>query len=397
MHTSPLAQPGTGDGGGLNVYVLSVARRLAERGVEVDVFTRSASPAAPPTVEVTPRLRVHHLVAGPQRPVDKQSLGEHVPAFAMAMLRHETAGCFDVIHAHYWLSGWVAKLVSERWATPYVVTFHTLGVVKNQTLAPGDEPEPATRVSSEPRIARYADQVVGLTCGEARLLHRTFDISGRHISVVPAGVDLDLFQPGGPVSDLAPGTGPLLLFVGRLQPLKGPDVAIRTLAHVRERYPDARLLIVGGVSGSGEGRSGPSELADLAVSLGVQEAITVRPALPQSELAAVYRAADVVVVPSRTESFGLVALEAEACARPVVAARVGGLQSVVRGGTLVDGHDPVDHAAAVLRYLDDPAHARAAGERGRAAAVGTSWDRTVDGLLGVYRTVTARPEVLRTG
>ena len=390
VHTSPLEQPGAGDGGGLNVYVLQVARRLAARGVEVDVFTRRTAPGQPRAIEVSEGVRVLRVDGGPARPLPKEDLPNHLCSFALAMMRdHEPD--HDVLHAHYWLSGWVARRVSERWDVPFLQTFHTLGVLKNSTLAPGDRPEPPLRLAAERRIAQAADKVLGLTCGEARLLHRTFGLSGADIAVVPAGVDLDVFRPDGPRArvDVPPGQGPLLLFVGRLQPLKGPDVAIRTLAEVRRRVPAARLLIVGGVSGNGAGRTDPDDLRDLADELGVGDAVTVLPARPQAELAALYRAADVVLAPSRSETFGLVALEAQACGTPVVAADVSGLRYVVgAGGLRVEGHDPEDHAAAVVRVLEEPGLAADLATGAVRSARASSWERTVDRLLGVYGAVT---------
>lgn len=400
VHTSPLEQPGEGDGGGLNVYVLEVSRRLAASGVDVDVFTRATAPDQPASVEVDVpagdgRLTVHRIVAGPARPVAKEALANHLCAFALALQRHPTAGTHDLVHAHYWLSGWVGRRVAARWGVPFVQTFHTLGALKNASLAPGDVPEPALRLAAEQRIAAAADRVLGLTCGEAGLLHRAYRLSGARIGVVPAGVDLDLFDPAPRPQDPAvleavgeSAPGPLLLFVGRLQPLKGPDVAVRTLAEVRRQVPTARLLVVGGVSGSGDGRSDPDALAALARELGVEAAVRIVPALPQRSLAALYRRADVVLAPSRSETFGLVALEAQASGTPVVAARVAGLAYVVgRGGTLVDGHEARDHAAAVVRYLaDDETRVRAARAGVRAAAA-SSWERTAQRLLAVYADV----------
>lgn len=386
-HTSPLEQPGTGDGGGLNVYVLQVGRRLAARGVEVDVFTRRTAPGQPEVIEVSPGLRVRRVTAGPSTHLPKEELTNHLCTFALAMLAQDLPR-YDLIHAHYWMSGWVARRVAERWEVPFVQTFHTLAALKNATLAPGDVPESPLRLAAERKIARAADRVVGLTCGEARLLHRTFGLSGADIAVVPAGVDLDVFGPSpgprrtwpDPAAD-----GPVLLFVGRLQPLKGPDVAVRILAEVRAQLPGARLVVVGGTSGSGAGRAGPSELRDLANGLGVADAVEFVSPRPQSELAHLYRAADVVVVPSRSETFGLVALEAQACGVPVVAADVSGLRYVVgAGGVRVGGHDPVDHAAAVLDVLTTPGRADELAAAGVRAAAGASWDRTVDRLLGVY-------------
>ncbi|MDP9023464.1 MAG: glycosyltransferase [Actinomycetota bacterium] len=394
VHTSPLDQPGTGDGGGLNVYVLEVARRLAARGVAVDIFTRAAAADLPAVVELGERLHVHHVMAGPRRPIAKSTLHTHLSAFLLGVERRaETVvghGGYDVIHAHYWMSGWVGRRLRQRWGVPLVQTFHTLARVKDAARGAGEPPEPGVRLLVEEQLVGDADRIVVPVCDEARLLHRSYGTSGARLAVVSPGVDLDVFHPApaGEPREAPGGDGPLLLFVGRLQPLKAPDVAVRTLARVRDHVPDARLLVVGGASGNGHGRTGPDELLALARSLAVGPAVAVAPARPQGDLADVYRAADVVVVPSRSESFGLVALEAQACGTPVVAARVGGLQAVVGdGGTLVDGHDPSDHAAAVVTYLRDPArraHAAAAGVR---AARQASWDRTVDGILAVYRDV----------
>lgn len=386
VHTSPLDQPGTGDGGGLNVYVREVATRLARRGVDVDVFTRAVDPCAPARVDLVVdgpgTASVHHLEAGPARPVDKDELTDHLCAFVLALQAHPTAGSHDLVHAHYWLSGWVGKRIARRWDVPLVQTFHTLGVLKNATLAPGDDPEPQLRLAAEERIARAADRVLVLTCAEARLLHRSYGLSGTRLTVVPAGVDLARF---GPSRDARRPGPPRLLFVGRLQPLKGPDVAVRTLAEVRRTVGDATLRIVGGASGASGESTTPEGLLGLARELGVADGVHIEPAVDQDTLAQRYREADVVLVPSRSETFGLVALEAQACGTPVVAAEVPGLEAVVTdGGTLVAGHDPRDHARAAVDYLTDPVAAATAGTAGVATARSASWERTVDRLLTAY-------------
>lgn len=397
VHTSPLAQPGTGDGGGLNVYVSEVGRRLAARGIHVDVFTRATDPVEPETVEVIPNFEVHRIVAGPVAELPKAELANHLCSFVMGMLRHPRAGSHDLLHGHYWLSGWVGRRLSERWGIPLVQTFHTLGVMKNASLAPGDRPEPPLRLAAEERIARSADRIVVLTCGEARLLHRSFGLSGRSLDVVPAGVDLELFRPDGPAAAPAASGRPLLLFVGRLQPLKGPDVAIETLAAVRRSLPDAELLVVGGTSGNGAGRSDPERLRSLAAELGVADAVHLLPARPQGELAALYRAADLVLAPSRSETFGLVALEAQASGTPVVAADVDGLAATVGdGGVLVRGHDPEDHAAAVTTLVRDRQRYAAMRDAGLRHGARSSWDATVDRLLAVYGDLVRVPAAVRS-
>jgi D-inositol-3-phosphate glycosyltransferase len=402
VHTSPLDQPGEGDGGGLNVSVAETARRLADRGVEVDVFTRATHPGRPRTVVLHEAAdgtvaRVHHLVAGPIAPVPKEDVANLLCGVLLALERHPevvastAAGGrpFDLVHAHYWLSGWVGRRIAARWGVPLVQTFHTLGVLKNAHLAPGDVPEPPLRLVAEASVARDADLVTVLTCGEAALLHRAYGLSGARLQVVPAGVDLSRFGPA--VAARPADRPPTLLFVGRLQPLKGPDVAVRTLADVRRTVPDAQLRIIGGTSGSGHGASGPDELRALAAELGVADAVRLDPAISQDKLADAYREADVLVAPSRSETFGLVALEAQASGLPVVAADVPGLQAVVGGGgVLVRGHDPADHAAAIVPLLTDRAAAARVGAAGVRAAARATWDRSVDRLLRVYGEVVAR-------
>lgn len=388
VHTSPLDQPGAGDGGGLNVYVREVARRMGARGVEVDVFTRRTDSAQPDTQTIAPGVLLHHLDAGDPEPVAKEDLATLLCPFELALAAHPRLDGIEVLHAHYWLSGWVGRRIARRTGIPLVQTFHTLAALKNATLAPGDRPEGALRMVAEAEVARDADQVLVLTCGEARLFHSSFGLSGARLTVVPAGVDLDVFTPDGPDDPRSAKDGIELLFAGRLQPLKGPDVAVRTLAAVRERRDDVRLRIVGGVSGGATATTSVAALAALADELGVGEHVTFEPALPQAELAARLRAADLVLVPSRSETFGLIALEAQACGTPVVAARVPGLEVVVSGGgVLVDGHDPAEHARAVLALLDDPARMRELTAAGLADAAASSWERTVDRLLDAYATV----------
>jgi D-inositol-3-phosphate glycosyltransferase len=398
VHTSPLDQPGAGDGGGLNVYVTEVARRMGARGVEVDVFTRRTDVAQPDTVAIAPGVLLHHLDAGPAERVAKEDLASLLCPFELALAAHPRLPGLEVLHAHYWLSGWVGRRVARRTGIPLVQTFHTLAALKNATLAPGDRPEGALRLVAEAEVARDADQVLVLTCGEARLFHSSFGLSGARLTVVPAGVDLDVFRPadGGreerrreeSAAARTAGDGVELLFAGRLQPLKGPDVAVRTLAEVRRHRQDVRLRVVGGESGGSGVATSVEALTDLARELGVVEHVVFEPALPQTELAARLRAADLALVPSRSETFGLIALESQACGTPVIAARVPGLEVVVvGGGVLVDGHDPVDHAAAVLALLADPSRMAAVRAAGLVDAAASSWERTVDRLLDAYAAV----------
>lgn len=394
VHTSPLDQPGQGDSGGMNVYLRALAARLAAAGVQVDCFTRAAGDDAPPTVDTGDGVRVHHLPAGPAG-LGKEELANHLCAFYLSFAAHPARPGLDLVHCHYWMSGWAGRLARRRLGLPLVQSFHTLARTKNDALAPGDQPEPALRTTAEERVVADADAVVASTPGEARMLRERYGARPGQVRVVPPGVDLDVFHPApGGEPPRSPGDGPTILFVGRLQPLKGPDVAVRALARLADLLPDAppaRLVVVGGASGRNRGAA-PASLRALARRLGVERRVDLLPPRPPRQLAALYRAADVVVVPSRSESFGLVALEAQACRTPVVAADVGGLAHVLRegGGTLVAGHDPDAYAAAIARYLCDPRAAGAAGAAGRRNALRHGWGRTAEATLGLYRTVLAR-------
>lgn len=394
VHTSPIDVPGTGDGGGLNVYVRQAASRLARQGIAVDIYTRRRNEAQPSTTTIDPGVSLHHLAVGPPTALSRSELVELLPAFTEAVAHRVATNGTDLVHSQYWLAGVVAAQLRADLQLPFVHTFHTLGVLKNATLAPTDTPEPLVRLAAERDICRYADRLLVLTCGEARLLHQTHGVTGARIEVVPAGVDQSRFFPAELPRKMPRTHAPQLLFVGRLQPLKGPDIAIRTLAELRRRVPEATLTIVGGVSGNGDGVTGPAELAALAKRLLVADAVTLVDAVPQAALAAFYRDADLVLTPSRSETFGLVALEAQACGTPVVAAAVAGLQAVVgSAGALVDGHDPIDHASAAYALLTDTKRWHAASAAGIAAANRSTWDHTAQRLMRSYTSVLATPFV----
>jgi D-inositol-3-phosphate glycosyltransferase len=393
VHTSPLEQPGTGDAGGMNVYIVEVSKRLAARGVEVEIFTRATASGLPPVMEMAPGVVVRHITAGPFEGLAKEDLPSQLCAFTNGVLRAEAAhppGYYDLVHSHYWLSGHVGWLARERWGVPLIHTAHTLARVKNRSLAEGDRPEPMARVIGEEQVTAEADRLVANTQFEAEDLVRSYDADPTRLTVVQPGVDLDRFRPG--VADRRrlglPDHGHVIAFVGRIQPLKGPDVLISALAALRRRNPaaDVTVVICGGPSGSGLDR--PTALVELAESLGVADAVRFLPPQTGANLAALYRAADLVAVPSYNESFGLVALEAQACGTPVVAAAVGGLVTSVRdgeSGVLVDGHDPDDWAGVLDKLLAAPAYRRVLSEGAVAHAAGFSWDRTAEGLLRVYR------------
>ena len=397
VHTSPLDQPGTGDAGGMNVYMVELARRLAALGIEVDIFTRTTSSALAPVVELTPGVTVRHVTAGPFEGLSKDELPGQLCAFTSGVLRAEAVrepGHYDLVHSHYWLSGQVGWLASERWGVPLVHTFHTLARVKNAALALGDDPEPSARVIGEAQVVAAATRLIASTDDEADQLVELYDADRSQLATIPPGVDLDRFRPGaGRAAALrALGLPPeteLLLFVGRIQPLKAPEVLLRAAAELIRRDPELRARLVVAVVGgpSGAGTRDPENLAHLAADLGIADVVRFEPPVGHDRLADYYRAAAAVVVPSYSESFGLVALEAQACGAPVVAARVGGLRTAVRdgvSGVLVDGHEPASYADAVERVLSPSVRAQLAAA-GVAHASGFGWAATASGVLDVYR------------
>jgi len=400
VHTSPLDQPGTGDAGGLNVYVVQVAKRLAARGTEVDIFTRAVCRDTPPLAELAPGVLVRSVAAGPFEELDKHDLPAQVCPFTLEVLRAEAAaepGRYDLVHAHYWLSGKVGAAAKERWGVPLVQSMHTLGKVKNAALAAGDTAEPELRIRGELEVVAAADRLVANTAAEARQLTDLYGADPARVEVVNPGADLSVFRPGGSLGSAAArralGIAPdavVLLFVGRVQPLKGPDVLLKAAARLLQAEPGLRrvlqVVIVGGPSGRQQ-RADPDRMRELAAQLGIGDLVRFEPPCPQEELACWYRAATVMLAPSHSESFGLVALEAQACGTPVVAASVGGLRTVVRdgeSGVLVDGHDPGEWAAVLGQLVQAPARlaALSAGARRHASAFG--WSATVDRLAKVY-------------
>jgi D-inositol-3-phosphate glycosyltransferase len=396
VHTSPLEQPGTGDAGGLNVYVVEVAKRMAARGVEVEIFTRAVSRDAPPVAELVPGVLVRHVAAGPFEELDKADLPAQLCEFTLEVLRTEAKfapGRYDLVHGHYWLSGQVGAVAKERWGVPLVQSMHTLGKVKNAALARGDQAEPEGRLRGEADVITAADRLVANTDEEARQLAGLYGADPAKIWTVNPGVDLSIFRPG-PAREARrrlglPPDGQVIVFAGRIQPLKAPGLVLHAAAAlVRENPALAGSLTVAFVGGlSGTGRADPDQLAQESRALGIASLVRLEPPCPQSELADWYRAATVVMVPSYSESFGLVAVEAQACGTPVIAASVGGLRTAVRhlvSGLLVDGHDPAGYARA-LRDLFASPRLRARLARGAVQhARRFGWDATVDHLLTAY-------------
>ena len=378
IHTSPLAPPGAGDAGGMNVYVDALARTLASRGICVDVFTRSDELRE--TV-VCPGYTVVEL------PAAGDDLATLVAAFADG-IGGWVAGRgirYDVLHSHYWLSGWAGVLLQERLNVPLAISFHTLGRVKEAARTPAEPRESLVRIAAEVDVVARAECMVASTPADAADLIEHYQANPERICVSPPGVDHSVFSPGdrrAARDRFGLGAGPIVGFVGRIQTLKGVDVAIRAVAAL----PEVRLFVVGGPSG-------PEGDADLAGFRALAEEVapgqvTFHAPVAHSDVVEVYRAVDALIVPSRAESFGLVALEAQATGTPVVASRVGGLPYVVlddESGFLVAGHDPADYAEALGRILFDPETAAdlSAGAVKRAETF--SWDGTVDRLLELYR------------
>lgn len=394
VHTSPLAQPGTGDAGGMNVYVWQTATRLARRGVEVEIFTRATASTDEPVVQAAPGVTVRNVVAGPFEGLDKRDLPSQLCAFSANVLRAEAAqdpGHYDLIHSHYWLSGQVGWLARDRWGVPLIHTAHTLAAVKNASLAGGDAAEPMLRIVGEQQVVDEADRLIANTDTEASELVEMYGADRSTIDVVVPGADLDRYSPGDRLAARAElGLRPddvFVTFVGRIQPLKAPDVLVAAMAPLITADATGRLrvMVVGGPSGSGLAQ--PSALIDLAEQLGIADRVDFLPPQPPERLAQVYRASDVVAVPSYSESFGLVAIEAQACGIPVIAARVGGLGVAVddgRTGVLVDGHDIDQWTRRLSELLADRTRLAAMGQAAALHARQFSWEHTTDALLASY-------------
>lgn len=395
VHTSPLDQPGTGDAGGLNVYVTELARRLADRNIAVEVFTRATSSAIPPVVETMPGVLVRNVMAGPYALLPKSDLPAQLCAFTSGVLRAEAAhepGWFDLVHSHYWLSGHVGWLATERWGIPLVHSMHTMAKVKNGALAEGDMPEPHARELGEQQVVEVADRLVASTSDEARQLVDLYDANPRKVVTIPPGVDLDMFSPGVRAEARgALGLDPdavVLMFAGRVQPLKAPDVLVRAAATLLANEPYLRDRLVVAVVGGPSGKADEVDaLVRLTRTLGIADSVRMEDPVRQRVLAQWYRAATLTVVPSYSESFGLVALESQACGTPVLAADVGGLRSAVadgRSGVLVPGHDPGVWAEALRSLISDREQMETLRTGAVVHAAAFGWDVTADRMIEMY-------------
>ena len=407
VHTSPLDQPGIGDAGGMNIYVVESAQRMAAMGMKVDIFTRRAHADVADVVEISDGVRVRHLNIGPVDGVTKEQLPTLTPALSAEFSRElQSAEPYDVIHSHYWISGKVAMPAAIKLGIPLVHTMHTMARVKNLNLAEGESPEPMIRVQGETQVVSGAQALIANTDAEAASLVSLYQACPDNVSVVSPGVDLYSFTAGnGRVAAREkvglPKDAHILAFVGRIQPHKGPEVLIRAVAEMLAHSPHLRskliLLIMGGASGAGMGEV--ERLKDLVSWLGISDVVRFELPVPRTQLPDWYRAADLVCVPSYSESFGLVALESQACGTPVVATAVGGLRTAIAdgiSGVLVDGHDPRAWSSVLARLLQEP-HRRILLSMGAIEhASHFGWDATARGTLDIYDRVLSNAAHART-
>jgi D-inositol-3-phosphate glycosyltransferase len=397
VHTCPLAVLGGKETGGMNVYVRELARELGRMRVTADIFTRSQDPTIPRVVTFAHGVRVVHLPAGPQAPTAREKVYDHLDEFAdgVEAFRIGHGVDYDLVHAHYWLSGAVGLTLRDRWSVPMVQMFHTLGRLKNDASRNGAEREPDLRIAEETRIVTAADRVVAATAVERAHLVSHYEADASRIAVIPCGVDTELFTPGDQAAaraSLGLDDRPRLLYVGRLAPIKGLETLLDGMARLRASGSRAQLCIVGGDADEPlDGHEGELRVRLHRLDLG--DVVTFVGAQPQERLRTWYVAADAVVLPSYYESFGMVALEAMACGSPVIASRVGGLQTTVRDrvtGVLVPDHDPASLADALARVLDDPDLRWRLGHEGVRWAAQHRWPCVAEAVCREYAALVDR-------
>ena len=404
VHSSPLDQAGTGDAGGMNVYVVESAKKMAAAGVNVDIFTRTNHSNLPETVEIADGVNVKHLVAGPFEGLSKEELPSQLGALTSSFMNYQKQlpnDYYSLLHSHYWISGQLGWMVSERTGIPLIHTMHTTAKVKNLNLADDEKPEPQTRAIGEEQVVKASTGLIANTDAEAASLVSLYEACPDNVFVVAPGVDLQTFSPGSGKSaariklNIAPDAI-MLTFVGRIQPHKGPDVLLRAVAEMVTHSPHLKaklaVVIMGGASGSGLNEL--DKLKVLAKFLKIEDVTHFVAPVKRDELANWYRASDLVCVPSYSESFGLVALEAQACGTPVVATAIGGLRTAVSdgiSGSLVDGHDPKAWSAVISRLIAEPQRRLLLSMGAVVHASHFGWENTAHKTLEVYDWALSQP------
>lgn len=386
LHTSPYAVLGTGDGGGMNVVVRAQAEALADLGHQVDLYTRRSDPDQPEVVETVPGVRLHHLPAGPPKPLPKSRIDDHLDEFSQALAARGTPA--DVVHSHHWMSGVAALPVAHAWGVPHLQSYHSVAAAHaDDPLSEGEPPESPRRVPGEVLVARESDVVVAISRAEAQTIIDRCGADPKRVVVVPPGVDTELFRPLAPGEDrwqCCEMRRPYLFFAARLQPLKGPDLALETLARIDPEHRP-HLVLAGDVS---------ADFADyhdhvqrLAHKLGIANDVVYSGARPREEFAAMMRGAEVVLMPSHSETFGLVALETAASGVPIVASAAGGLREAVaegRTGILMETRDPAAWGSAVQGLLSDRATHDRMGAEAREWARRFDWAKVAARLGDIY-------------
>ena len=404
VHSSPLDQAGIGDAGGMNVYVVESAKKMAQAGVSVDIFTRANHPNLPETVEIADGVNVKHLVAGPFEGLSKEELPSQLGALTSSFMNYQKQlpnDYYSLLHSHYWISGQLGWMVSERTGIPLIHTMHTTAKVKNLNLADSEKPEPQTRAIGEEQVVKASTGLIANTDAEAASLVSLYDACPDNVFVVAPGVDLQTFSPGSGKSaarvklNIAPDAI-MLTFVGRIQPHKGPDVLLRAVSEMVTHSPHLKaklaVVIMGGASGSGVNEL--ESLKVLAKFLKIDDVTHFIEPVSRELLPDWYRASDLVCVPSYSESFGLVALEAQACGTPVVATAIGGLRTAVSdgiSGSLVDGHDPKAWSAVISRLIAEPQRRLLLSMGAVVHASHFGWENTAHKTLEVYDWALSQP------
>jgi D-inositol-3-phosphate glycosyltransferase len=406
VHSCPLAPLGGRDTGGMNVYVRELSHRLGRQGIAVDVYTRRQDPCHPTVVPFGPQAQVVHLHAGPAAPYTKHRIWDHLPEF-MAGVRafmQSQGVSYDLLHSHYWLSGWVALQMRQVLQVPMVHMSHTLGHPKNAAAQQTWEQEPPRRLQVEQEVLRRSDAVVAESPASKHHMVENYGINPVRVQVIPCGVDTTLFHPQDQQQARQalslPADSPILLFVGRLQPLKGIDTLLRAAQLVQQQYAQLLVLVVGGGVDAHDDHEAEElqRLQALADQLGLARQVRFIKAQPQEVLAQYYAAADVCVMPSHYESFGMVVLEAMACGTPVVASRVGGLMATVmheRTGFLVAPGDAAAFAQAIVPLLATPTLRASLGHAGWERAQHFAWERIVEHNVQLYHHLVRQHDAMR--